>query len=484
MLAHSTDVKQHSRRSSAPPCWLVPLPRNSHFVGRKSEIEHLEARLFKKDQCSRTAVVGLGGIGKTQVALEIAYRVRESNSDCSIFWIPALNLESVRQAYSGIARQLGIVQLGHEDEDIWGLVRDYLSQSTSKPWLLIVDNADDLEMFHAGAGNHIKFSRLTDILPKNNGSSIILTTRSRKAAVRFAKDNIIRLPELDDSIAVELFNRSVINKAILDDSQVVMQLLKELTFLPLAIVQAAAYINENDITVKDYFSLFNSQEEDIVEILSEDFEDEGRYCDLKNPVATTWLVSFEQIRIREPLAADYLSFMSCLDPKAIPKSLLPPAPTKKKLIDAFGLLSAYSFISQRPTDNFFDLHRLVHLAMRNWLRKQGLLSEWTKKAIKRLAEIFPDYDEENRTLWRSYILHVHHIQASSEFQDSIHDYLPFLRRYEKCLLKDGRWTEAEATLKQQMEIAESFLGLEDPFTLTCTTHCVDPREKRALGRSY
>ena len=88
--------------------------------------------------------------------------------------------------------------------------------------------------------------------------------------------------------------------------------LKWLSFLILAIVQAAAYINDNDIDLANYLSLLNSKEQDVVELLQEDFEDEGRYRNANNPVATTWLVSFEHIRNRDPLAADYLSFMSCL----------------------------------------------------------------------------------------------------------------------------------------------------------------------------
>jgi len=84
--------------------------------------------------------------------------------------------------------------------------------------------------------------------------------------------------------------------------------------------------------------LFDDSEENIIEVLGEDFETEGRYRDLKNPIATTWLISFEQIRLRDPFAADYLSFMSCIDPKAVPLSLLPLAQTKKQEIDAIGTL--------------------------------------------------------------------------------------------------------------------------------------------------
>ena len=130
---------------------------------------------------------------------------------------------------------------------------------------------------------------------------------------------------------------------------------------------------------------------------------------MKNPVATTWLISFEQIRQRDPLAAEYLSFMACVEPKDIPQSLLPPGPTRKKEIDAIGTLNAYSFIVRRPTDMALDLHRLVHLATRNWLRKEGLLTVSIEKALVRLEEVFPNDSHENRSLWRTYLPHACHI---------------------------------------------------------------------------
>ena len=94
---------------------------------------------------------------------------------------------------------------------------------------------------------------------------------------------------------------------------------------------------------------------------------------MKNPLATTWLVSFVRIQRRNPLAADYLCFMSCVNLKDIPQSLLKPGQSRKKETDAIGTLNAYSFVSRRPADQALDLHRLVNLATRNWLRKEGHL---------------------------------------------------------------------------------------------------------------
>lgn len=183
-------------------------------------------------------------------------------------------------------------------------------------------------------------------------------------------------------------------------------LLAQLTYLLLVIVQAATYINENRITLADYLSLLAGQEEEVIDLLSEEFEDEGRYPNIKNPVTTTWLISFDHIRNRDPLAADYLSFMACVDPKDIPQSLLPAGASRKKETDAIGTLVAYSFVIRRPADLALDLHRLVHLATRNWLRKEGLITQWTEKAISRLEEVFPDHSHKNRSLWRIYLPHV------------------------------------------------------------------------------
>jgi hypothetical protein len=157
----------------------------------------------------------------------------------------------------------------------------------------------------------------------------------------------------------------------------------------LAIVQAAAYINKNDIKLSRYLSLLGKQDAAVIDLLSEQFEDDHRYSNVKNPVATTWLISFKQILHRDPLAADYLSFMACIDPKHIPKSLLLQESPGKKETDAIGTLTAYSFITKQLDGHFFDLHRLVHLATRNWLLQEKRLAYWIGIAISRVDAAFP-----------------------------------------------------------------------------------------------
>lgn len=95
---------------------------------------------------------------------------------------------------------------------------------------------------------------------------------------------------------MKILEKSLVNKALLANGDGTINLLKQLAFLPLAIAQAAAYINENDIGLSEYTTLLQEQESDVIELLSEDFGDEWRYKYIRNPVATTWLISFQQIQ--------------------------------------------------------------------------------------------------------------------------------------------------------------------------------------------
>ena len=78
-----------------------------------------------------------------------------------------------------------------------------------------------------------------------------------------------------------------------------------------------------------------------------------------------------------------------------------------------GTLQGYSFIAKRSADSDINIHRLVHLATRNWLRKEGLLLSWIGKVIARLAELLADVGHHNREVWRSYMPHAYYALESS-----------------------------------------------------------------------
>ncbi|KAL4974912.1 hypothetical protein BDW66DRAFT_79394 [Aspergillus desertorum] len=438
---------------------MIPFSRNPRFVGRQ-EIHSLEGLISIPGGPRIFAITGLGGIGKTQIALELAYRMRDSDPECSIFWIPCTSYEAVDHSFMTIAQMVGLQNIN--PAEVRERVKAYLAQKDEN-WLLVFDNADDMDMWTKGTSTG---PPLKDFIPYSSQGHIIFTTRSRKLALKLASSNVIHVRELDEKTGVELLEKSLISKSQLTDRRAVISLLDQLTFLPLAITQAAAFINQTGIGVSDYLLLLQEQEAGVVELLSEEFWDDGRrYNDMQNPVAITWLISFRQVQKLDRLASDYLSLMACVNPRNIPESFLPRPASKKKIIDALGLLTAYSFITIQPGDGSITLHRLVHLATRNWIKKEGQFSLYMIKAADRLSEIFPHNNPINRQLWRKYLPHALSLLSENEFQKQNERYIDFIWRVATCLDSDGRFNEAENLFVWVMATRKQVLGLEHPDTL-------------------
>ncbi len=88
--------------------------------------------LFERKEWPKAAIVGLGGVGKTQVALQLAYWTKKHRPKFSVFWVPALSKATFEQAFTAMARELPI-QSGGEDDDLKESVRRYLSSEAAGP---------------------------------------------------------------------------------------------------------------------------------------------------------------------------------------------------------------------------------------------------------------------------------------------------------------------------------------------------------------
>lgn len=435
----------------------MPFRRNKSFVGRESEIAELGEKLASDDDCRRVSLHGLGGIGKTQIALEYAYLLKGRNPRCAIFWLPATSRESLEQAYMQIGHLLQIHGIGEENVNISQLINKRLNEQSSDPWLLIVDNAD------------LTSSDMLHDLPSNSRGSIIFTTRSRKNAIRYAGINVIDVRQLDQQGARRVLETSLLRRVPPSEAAAVAKLLALLVNLPLAIVQAAAFINENDITISQYLSLYEDGEDDMIQVLSEEFEHPGQYRNIENPVATTWLISFESIRANDKLAADYLSFMACIFQEDIPESLLPLG-SSYSTTNAIGTLMAYSFIQRRgggeTEARFYHMHRLVHLAIRGWLKGNEQLSRWTEEALMRLITLIPRGGHEGREIWTAYIPHAIYVSTSADISsDNEQHRIDLLDRIGCCQTSIGQYSVAEETHRRVLELREKNLGKEHPETL-------------------
>ncbi|KAF7136892.1 hypothetical protein CNMCM5793_006507 [Aspergillus hiratsukae] len=382
--------------------FCVPFGRNRDFVGRESILKLLFTIIppsVEVDDCQRTAIEGLGGVGKTQIALEAAFGVRDQYPGCSIFWVPALNATSFENAYREIGRQIGVNGIDEDKADVKTLVKEALSRESSGHWLLIIDNADDPHLFFGGMA-------LSDCLPFSRKGSVLFTTRRREVAVRLdiPERNIVTTEEMNEPEAMDLLLKGLNSHG--SNLEDVKSLVVFLEKLPLAIKQASAYIAQTLMPVAKYLDHCKSSDKTLIKLLSKDFEDRRRYKGSQNPVATTWLISFEHIARDNPVAARYLKFICFLAEKDIPVSLLPPASDQLEADEAIGILKAYAFITSRESHDSFDMHRLVRLATQNWLDKEGKHEECVTEVLHCLERAVPPPQIGNKDTWIKYLPHL------------------------------------------------------------------------------
>ncbi|KAK3352633.1 hypothetical protein B0T25DRAFT_189556 [Lasiosphaeria hispida] len=441
--------------------WIVPFGRNKEFVGRETILTNLLTRILPSGDeydCQRTVIEGLGGVGKTQIALEAAFRIGDAHPDCSVFWVPAVDVTTFENAYRAIGQQLQVPGIDEEKADVKALIKAALSAQSTGSWLLIIDNADDTKLLFDDTA-------LTDYLPLSRKGSILFTTRNHELGVRLveSESHIIQVKEMSRDEALKLLQKNLRGDQM-GDIRSNDALLKFLANLPLAIRQASAYMAKKQISTTQYLELCKSSDEDMIELLSRDFEDRHRYKSIQNPVATTWLISFRYILDHDSLAADYLRFMCFLAAKDIPQSLLPPA-GKLETLEAIGTLKAYAFISQRNELDTYDIHRLVQISMLNWLAQNRERKEWTAKVLKRLADVFPFPEHENREEW---IMYLPHTQYALQLQRTDDKEAPpgLLLSVGESFHMLGKYKEAEQMHRQALQLYEKMLGKEHPSTLS------------------
>ena len=335
----------------------------------------------------------------------------------SVFWVYAYNAERLRKAFDEIAKQVKIP--GHQDPgaDTLRLVKEWFESDASGQWLLIIDNVDDTGLLYPSNPDRIRHA---DYLPRSETGSILLTTRNGKVGHEFAAaHNVLTLAGMNVEESVSLLSTRLGDN---QSEESLKELTEELGQIPLALVQAASFINQNNMTVGRYLQLYRQSDSTKIQLLSDNFEDEARDGLSKNPIATTWCVSFEYIEKHEPQAAALLSFISMLANEGVPEFLLPHGADSVKFEKAIGTLQAFSFISTRYVEfedsrhRLFDFHRLVRVAMRNWLTMNGRFDTCTAHAIEELAVVVKRPDLEKYDFHSQFVPHATELLAVERLQ--------------------------------------------------------------------
>ncbi|KAI9779071.1 MAG: hypothetical protein M1839_007737 [Geoglossum umbratile] len=394
-------------------CFMVKFDRDPDFIGREEVIEGITER-FKMRQ-HRVAIAGIGGVGKSQIAIEYCYRYRDSHTEAKVFWVHASNYARFEEGYKDIARELALPGFDDPDVNTLQLVLRWLSDDVNSPWLLVLDNADDMEILF-GSNPHTSLQQngrelataLASHLPRGSSGSIIITTRdTRVGEVLANRQKPILLLPFTTADAERLLRRKVPENGKLDKAESI-ELLEALSYLPLAITQAAAFINENDTTITEYLEMLRGGNSDTEDILKEDLLDPSRDPELSNSVFQTWKLSFDQIRKQKPRAAEILSLMAVLDRQAISDSLLRNGNERKiEFVTAIGMLKAFSLITEEKKSAIFGMHRLVQFSIQMWLGLRGELVMWQEKALEIVSNCCPPNGKyENWATWKAISPHV------------------------------------------------------------------------------
>ncbi|KFY29166.1 hypothetical protein V491_00164 [Pseudogymnoascus sp. VKM F-3775] len=460
----------------------LPFPRNEFFVGREDHLRILQERLCPSHTHKRMSIYGLGGGGKTAVALELAYRMMAKHSLFLVLWVPAISRETFEIACREIGTLLRIPGITDDNASVKQLVKNSLNSGNFGDWLMVVDNADNPSVLLDSSNDDRRAGRLYDYLPYSDRGSIVFTTRDRKVAERLTQSSVLELEDMTKAETKQLMARRIMKGTLLDDQSATNELLKLLTYLPLAIVQAVAFINSNQVSISDYLLLFKRLDTE-VEILSER-ED---VADIFRPDPKAGSTCHEISVI-----------MACIDRINIPQSLLPVEGTPVQRFKALGTLTGYAFITERQQNfkqieggRLFNVHRLVQKATVRWLKDHDdwtAWTAWTETAYGRLEELVPYADlcstlSETRkaslldrigrcqaTLGQYAIAEETHRRVLSLRKKNVGieeaSTLTSMNQVALALNDQGKYKEAEAIYKQALALKENVLSKEHPDTLT------------------
>ena len=313
-----------------------------------------------------------------------------------MFWIHGSSYTRFEESYQQIAEQLALPGLDDPSQQTLVHVRDWLSEEPNCPWLLVLDNMDDVDIVFRSTSHSCSGSTkhthepLVNWLPRSSVGSMLITTRDRRLGERLVpgKRPIAVDPfEMEDAKCL-LSKRVQLENDV--DEALSRRLLQTLDFLPLAITQATAFLAENEFSIAEYLEILQKDDSEMKEFLATDIYDPGRDSDLSNSILQTWKVSFDQIRTQQPLAAEILSLMAVLDRQAISDRVL--CRGKKIGIDflrAIGVLKAFSMIKAESGNKVFSTHRLVQLATQKWLELEGEIDRWQEIALESVCYCIP-----------------------------------------------------------------------------------------------
>ena len=423
--------------------WGVPHERNEHFVGRGDLLAELHLRLLGGDRVQ--VLHGLGGIGKTQTAVEYAHRHAADYS--LVWWVPALSDVTILTAYEALATRLGHrlsakVAPAVAVELLAEMLADH------RP-LLIYDGAPDA-------------AALRPLLPAVPAAHVLITSRNPNWA-GVAHTRPMRVLARDESVAFLHRRTGLGDDGSGDDAKVA----HNLGDLPLALEQAGAVIRQAGLSYAGYLRRFETQ---WATLLGEGL----RPVDYPRSVAMTWGLAFAELEAAAPAAGDLLKLAAFLNADRVPLAMLrdaaavlPPAVAAvtadpRLWAAAHEALSDYAVADADEAG--FGLHRLVAMVVRDRMG-DAAAAAWCGVAVRLLARLFKFNSADVATWGPCGQLLPHLIEATTHAErlgvepGPVTELLNDAGRY---LLKRGQYADARDLLERALALLSQSVKETDP----------------------
>jgi tetratricopeptide (TPR) repeat protein len=337
--------------------WNIP-SRNDYFSGRDGYIENLRRMLAQGGSAALTqpqAIRGLGGIGKTQTAIEYAHRYRAEYS--SGFWMTADSREALVSGFAALGPR--------EEQDLGKAARIGKRWfEAHSGWLLILDNVED-------------WSVVKEWIPADRRGHVLITTRLQSTGI-IARG--IDLPKMTPEEGAEfLLRRAKTENASPSDRAAAREISVEVGGLPLALDQAGAFMEEVRIAPAEYLKLYRAEGKKLRARRGEGSADH-------DSVAVTYTLAFEKLGER---ARDIVSMCAFLAPDAIPEEILTGGKEAElEFQEAVGEAVKFSLIARDPAAKTIDIHRLVQEAVKDGMN-DGARQSWADRTVEALRTVFP-----------------------------------------------------------------------------------------------
>jgi len=404
------------------------------------------------------AISGLGGIGKTQTAVEYTYRYRSEYR--FIFWTRADTEVALQAGCVEIAKLLDLPEKDATNPaDTVQAVRHWLEHTGE--WLLIFDNADTPEVLKAS-------------YPRTPKGHILLTSRAQIFdTLGIARPLALEKMQPGEALSF-LYTRTGRAEGDPAEKNAAEHLAAELGYLPLALEQAAAYITAKTARFQDSLASFQKQR---LALLNKAQPKTGEY---PASVASTWALNFQEVE-KEPVAADILRVSAFLSPDDIPLELfssgasqlgpvladaLATSEDPLALNEALEPLMRYSLIRRDVDAQTYSIHRMVQEVVKDQVGVERQ-AEWAERVVRAVAQSFPEVDYQTWTRCERYIPHALLCAAQIDrWNMTFSEARDLFFQAGKYFYQRGQYREAEPLWNSVLAICERVLGPEHPDTLS------------------